>query len=92
MTIFNIPVEWLGIGFVVLLLVAVNYGPAILARLRATNATDWPADKAAPAAFTTYLSAVEKATAGLGADSTLVVLRGGLSPNAAVVAKAVSGK
>jgi hypothetical protein len=91
MTIFGISVEWFGIGLVALMLVAVNAGPAIAARFRRTKG-EWPADKTAPASFMAYLAAVEKATEGLGAESTLVILRGGLSPNAAVVAKAVSGK
>lgn len=74
---------------VVLLLGAVNFGPAILAWIRAPKASGWKGSQPAPPSFAPYLAAVEASCAGMQPADILVVLRGGLCPDAASVVKVV---
>lgn len=79
-----------GLAAIVLVtLVAVNFGPSLWAWLRRPKPGGWPGTSPAPPGFTEYLAAVETACAGLDARSLLVVLRGGLCPDAAAVVKVV---
>ena len=76
-------------GAVLVVLVAVNFGPSLWGRLRRPTPGGWDGRTPAPPGFTEYLAAVESACTGLDAKSLLVVLRGGLCPDAAAVVKVV---
>lgn len=76
-------------GAVLIALAAVNFGPSLWAWLRRPKPGGWPGTSPAPPGFTEYLAAVETACSGLDAKSLLVVLRGGLCPDAAAVVKVV---
>ena len=76
-------------AIVLLSLVAVNFGPSLWTRLRQPKPSGWLGSQPAPPGFTDYLAAVETACTGLDAKSLLVVLRGGLCPDAAAVVKVV---
>lgn len=76
-------------GTVLVALAAVNFGPALWGWLRRPRPGGWAGTAPAPPGFTEYLAAVETAGAGLDANSLLVVLRGGLCPDAAAVVKVV---
>lgn len=91
-TIFGLP-AWViaALAFTGLVLVNVPW-TRIWGWMRNRKSAAWPATNPAPPQFKTYLAAVEAATTGMDAPSLLVVLRGGLSPDHAAVAKAVKGE